>query len=233
MRISHHHKYIFISVPKTASTTIRHTLDCEAFRRHRKKKTPFTFAKGADDHIVSNQHDALFYDHVKAIDLKKTCESKNIDWENYYKFAFVRNPWSRLVSCWAYFHAVSKLTGGRYENTKKFVDVVRKHLKAFSTFSLFCSEDSLCEFTRIGFLPSQIDHLTDEDGELLMNFVGKMENLDDDFNSVCKHLGMKFKPLETINTTTHKPYREYYDEKSQNSVAKFYSSDIEAFKYEF
>lgn len=83
-RISHKYKFIYFAYPKTASTSVREVLD------------PFS------DIIAGNYKDRTpenpFYNHITAAETKQIFEERGWDYNSYFKFVVIRNPWSRLVS---------------------------------------------------------------------------------------------------------------------------------------
>jgi hypothetical protein len=83
LRISHRHRFVFFSNPRTGSTSLRDFLD------------PLSDFHGA---ILPSPPAQPFHDHMRPIDARREFERLGLDYGAYYKFVFVRNPWARLAS---------------------------------------------------------------------------------------------------------------------------------------
>ncbi|MBK8973381.1 MAG: sulfotransferase family 2 domain-containing protein [Hahellaceae bacterium] len=161
-----------------------------------------------------------------------TCPRRNL--MNTTKFSFVRNPWARLVSEYKFRNHNIRFT---------FKDWVMNRLPA---------PDMSDAYRHI--VP-QVAFTHSNDGRCLVDFVGKMETLQKDFDVVAAHLGFEDSTLPHINETkknasyglnwkvrkwlmSHrqkefKNYRDYYDDSLRQIVGKMYERDIDTFKYTF
>ena len=98
--ISHSRKFIFLKAPKTAGTTIEHYLSlyCDPEQGDLVSDPHPDSAFGSTNRSISG---ASLYVHmpIKRLrnDLNQRYPGQGI-WENYYKFAVIRNPWDWLLS---------------------------------------------------------------------------------------------------------------------------------------
>ena len=214
MIIAHKQKFIFIPIQKTGSTSIREVL--------------------ADKYncvSASSDNSSLIYNHTSACRLKLYFEEKkqialsnlNVwNWNEYFKFTFVRNPYARLVSQYNYFCKIGSnpqkiigLNGGgeftypteyynlcKEINKKSFKHFVQNNQNNFDVpYSWFC----LNEF----------------------DFIGKTENMQTDFDKVIekanKNLANAFTKKIIIphyNKSTKKHYSDYYDDETKKNVVE-------------
>ena len=78
----------------------------------------------------------------------------------------------------------------------------------------------------------QSDMVTDENGNILVDFVGRYENLHHDLEKIANILHLDVS-LPRLNSSQHKDYRSYYNKRSKDLVAKYFQKDIEIFGYHF
>jgi chondroitin 4-sulfotransferase 11 len=210
MRISHKHKFVFIAISKTASVTIRTLLNQYSDIRYGN---------------FSNKNP-----HITARDVKKELfvnDTKKFN--SYFKFAFVRNPWERMVSWYEFMcKQVHKIESEKYNNVAtNYAPYKKMCLLGFDGYIRFQHEKK-----NSGFFGYE-RYYSDKNGNNLLDFIGKLENLQEDFNTICDKIGIPRKQLPHKNKTKHKHYTEYYDEETKHIVAERYAKDIEYFGYEF
>ena len=150
------------------------------------------------------------------LDIMQIKEKVNVHvFDNYFKFGFVRNPWSRAVSLY------HRRQGVQMRHRMSFTEFIKWHKYATDT----CIHPTQKKY--------QLDFFTDSMGELLVDFIGKFENLQEDFNIICDKIGIPQQQLPHKNKSKHKHYTEYYDEETKQIVAEKYRKDIEYFGYKF
>lgn len=217
--ISHHDRCVFVHIPKCAGQSI------EMFFLDR---TGLDWKRRAPLLLRLNDAPALGPPRLAHLKAHQYVEHKWMtaaQFDEYFKFAFVRNPWDRVASFYRHLG---------YDWRCSFSRFVLKHLPG------------LIEKKPWFFCP-QAEFVHDADGKLLVDFVGRFETLAQDFAIACEHIGVSGATLPHFNDDSRKsrpgakrwlrrrslPYRDMYDSRSMKFVAGIYEADAEAFKYEF
>ncbi len=162
-----------------------------------------------DDDIVSEiipqtldhkpRNNAGTREHMPAKEIKGLLAPKQ--WNEYFKFCFVRNPFDKMVS--EYFF---RSQDGRFKKG------------SFKQFCIDCSK-GVQHFPR-----SSVKYLIDD--EIAVDFIGRFESLKKDFDYVCKKLNppsdcqLPEKKLKHIAGKSH--YSTYYDTASKEIVSNHY-----------
>ena len=76
------------------------------------------------------------------------------------------------------------------------------------------------------------EFICDDDGEVIVDIVGRFESLEADSNRISEQIGIS-KQLPHINKTAHTKYRDYYNDDTRDLVRAIALRDIEMFDYEF
>lgn len=139
------------------------------------------------------------------------------EYPGYFKFSFVRNPFDRLVS--AYKWGMHGWVNSKEETFESFVKSLmkggRREIKNLSNQKA----NHVVPWTTLF-------NIKDFD------FIGRFENINDDWNHICKKIGIR-KNLPITNKTKHKHYRDYYNEETRKFVTRFYENDLNVFNYKF
>lgn len=145
-------------------------------------------------------------------------------YDNYFKFAFVRNPWSKLYSAYNYLVKQNKeFPYGKYRWLNKY--------GSFQEFCLSGLSQNLVEDDI--FFYKQVSYVQNLNGEVDTDFIGKFENLENDFQFVCEKLQVDASLPIIGKTGVKQYYTEAYNQQMIDIVAKLYSDDIDTFGYDF
>lgn len=142
-------------------------------------------------------------------------------WKNNYKFAFVRNPFSKMVSAYNYFTLSNRYSMG--ENPIPFKEWIKKTLG---------KEKELQYFFSHRWFQQQCDWLKDSNGMITLNKIGRFENIHDDFQEISSILGFN-SPLPHLNKSKKADYRTFYDDESFEIVRAWHEDDLSYFGYTF
>ena len=229
--LSQKYKCIFVHIPKVAGQSIEHAfLDLHGLSWE--MRAPLLLRENSNPEAGPPR-----LAHLKASEYVPCGYVTQEEFDSYFKFAFVRNPWSRLVSIYKYLG---------YTEVMPFKQFIKKD---------FGSED---EWEPRLFVKPQYDYLFDKNNKQLVDYVGRFEELQSGFDYVCNEIGIQQMMLPYVNKTgsdvriyeilkklvkrvspLHRyyeikgSYTEYYDDESKRLVSKLYEKEIEAFKYTF
>ena len=79
----------------------------------------------------------------------------------------------------------------------------------------------------------QKEFIYDRNGKLLIDFVGRFENIQKDFNTICGKINIPQMELPKANPSNHSYYKDYYNKHTIDLIANAYKEDIDIFNYEF
>ena len=143
-----------------------------------------------------------------------------------FSFTFVRNPWDKVISSYeSYFKKL-------YPNFDIFLLWVKEMVDKEKDGSYFVFDDKNRRSINTHFKEQHKFVLID--GSMAINFLGRYENINEDFKTLCELINVKYKPLEKVNVTAKKKhYSTYYNEEQMKLVGEIYKADIELFNYKF
>lgn len=139
-------------------------------------------------------------------------------YQAYFKFAFVRNPWDRLVSCWC-----NKVLETNYFG---LIPEEREMLSDFSSFVDWVAKldvETCDKHLRLQCRLIDLNHV---------DFIGRFENFERDFRAISDRIGMRLVKIPRVNASTSS-FMTAYDDDTKVRVAEIYRRDIMTFGYEF
>ena len=231
MLISHRNKFVFIHNDKCAGTSIR-----EHFRKHKEFKADLLghWGKSMTIELWEQHKDELcaIPQHSTAIAIKGYFELMGWNWNEYFKFGIVRNPFDRIVSGYEWRRSV----------VKKCIDD-KNHLAAKEHFREIFSEvdDGFKQFVerKCRHWNNQLRFFYSKSSkQCLVDFVGRYENLETDFKHIVKTIlpnaTDKLCTLEKENASIRrKDYRSYYDEETRGIVEQKLADELELLEYKY
>jgi len=211
--VSHPQKIIYCVIPKVACTTLKQAL---ASALEIKNTAPTSIKENYSPH-----HAQFTY-----LLREEAASSKYFD---YFKFAFVRNPWDRLVS---FFEDKIKATPEEYTKNGIYRELTSFNFNKGMSFSDFIYKlEKIPVRNDNNHFARQTDFVKHQ-GELIPTFIGYFENLKQDWDKVCKRLGIS-QNLKHLMKTNRKTYKDYYVDETKEIVSKRYEEEIDLFGYKF
>lgn len=212
MPVSRELRYAFVHIPKTGGSSIEAALGLFHDWREENQSAMFGLIQSPD--LMRHGFTSHFLQHITADEMALLIPSIH----SFFLFSFVRNPWDRFISI--------------YSNTDPHLcrEAEAKGINLrgipFKEFIYRCQDIDHVH------LLEQYKFITNYQGKILVDFIGYFETLEEDFQRVCRRLGMD-RTLPHLNRSEHDNYRSYYDVETRNIVAERYRVDIELFGYTF
>ena len=226
---------IFIHVPKTGGSSIENSLTPnpaasnfpygighdpahpilqQTWRQH------FTFSaiqKFGPSKYSSSPTSNIFTLSNKAYQRKYGYRDKKI-MDSYFSFAFVRNPLDRMVSEFFWRKGFQSGDGfGGKSPPSCFWEFVK-------------NLDYYCDPLEAHYWP-QYKFIYNDSGESQVDFIGKFENLQSDWDTICTKINKPRAKLPRIQSSKHDNYTKYYTRPLINIVKEIYEKDFDLFDY--
>ena len=200
MPIFDKYKAIFVHIPKCAGTSISNVL----------AHSDPLFSDTDYRHFSLRKMKGRNLEHLTGQRLKLLAP---IRFHRYYKFAFVRNPYDRMVSEFKWRSSWDPAT--KNEGFETMLEKIpyyrqRKEPHFYSAYSF----------------------LTNQRGESIVDYVGKFETIDDDFVEIAQTLNLQtVLPKKNITNSEKVHYSSFYNKSSQSLVKQHFLEDFENFDY--
>jgi len=216
MLLSVKYNFLFVHIAKTGGTSVRAAL---APLRWKDPLYIPQFIASRLSHATGHRIASKLPRHAKIIAAKEMLPQEFFD--KLFKFTFVRNPWDLQVSSW---HHLRRERPHLVEHLPDFESFLRWKLDPDRPYQYHIDTS----------IEHQTDYLKDLDGKILVDFIGKYENLQEDFEEACQRIGIKPPPLPHKRKAADRTdYRQYYDDVTAQLLGDYFKPDIDEFGYKF
>lgn len=202
--ISHTYRCIFIHIPRTGGTSIENVI-WPGDRSERDLWMGFVSK-------YRNKHQTGGLQHLLASQVRE--EVGEPAFGAYFKFAFVRNPWDKAVSQY--------MLTRRRPDLQEFIGM--NEADSFKRYLELIGRREHVQWA------PQYRFISDENGQQIVDFIGRFEHLERDALHVFSRIGAQG-PLPHAHATERLPLSDYYDREAVEIVAHHYAHDIELFGY--
>ena len=206
MPLSHKYKTIFVHIPKNAGESIEKTLDMYGLKDKDPKKK-----------LWGTVNNKVVLQHLTANQLKNFYLTKSI-WNSYFKFAVIRNPFSKAVSEFNWF-----LRYGPQITFREWCESLPHRLEINNKINIL----------ETGHNVEQYKFVTDNKGSLLVDKIILFEDLSNEFKNLATKKSWEVELInsEATKSIYKKDWRSYYCRESLKIVSKIYKKDLEIFGY--
>jgi hypothetical protein len=209
--------FLFVHIAKTGGTSVRAALERERWRE------PWALARFLCSRLSALSGHRLGVKlprHAKAIAAREMLPREVYD--RLFKFAFVRNPWDLQVSS---FHHIRRERPHLLGPHQDFAAFLRHKLDPARPYQYHIDTS----------IERQSDYLVDLHGNVIVDFVGRYERLEEDFAEACRRIGIAPPALPHRRRAADRgrDYRGYYTDETRALVADHFRPDIEMFGYPF
>lgn len=209
MVISKENRYIFVAVPKTGTTSIQNLL----------LEYDPTAKKYSE---VINGKEYSFEEHDTALRIKRILGEHYSEFQT---FGFIRNPYSRIISSYFFYKNGNPITSGNKNPWPARFKIAYTRIVPLKLWALSYP------------YKSNIEHLVDEQNNVIVDYVGTFENLKEDLTKIFNALNLDIPTdqLRHTNKSDHSSYKKYFKNKIfRRAVNRIIQPDLEFYeKYKF
>ena len=211
--INHEMRAVFIHIPKNGGSYLSDILSKKyGFKNHYYQRPDHvTYCRGKDASVDKHEnrlHGTFLY-YSTSPELNRRMGMTPEKWNSYFIFCFMRDPYERIVSGWNYTN----------KSNTSFPIYLHTRVNDYDYWHAF--------------MP-QTRHITDRNGEIRANFIGRVENMETDLSVILKKIGFTnivHTPFKK-NSKQHADYSTYYTPECIPVINKLFFEDFENGNYD-
>ncbi|MEO1623584.1 MAG: sulfotransferase family 2 domain-containing protein [Bacteroidota bacterium] len=196
-------RFVFIHIPKNAGTSISKSLGFD--------KTYHTKIAQVQQMLPKEQYEALF------------------------KFGIVRHPYDRFLSLYHYatanesfYHSALQPDQARHGKHPNYEGLKEKSLQDCARMLI---ADQLIIPNAYYIWAPQSEWLLDEDGKMGLDFMGRFEQLSDDFQHILQKLQRPPIQLPNYNASSNRGEHRQLDATTKSILQEYYRTDFDLLDY--
>lgn len=238
LSVSDKHKAIYIHIPKVAGTYI-HTIlikyyDFVHLKNDKTVEEHLEFIENTNLDELYDGRRKIYNMRIKGLMRYMQDILSDDKYKDYYKFTFVRNPYTRIISGWKY------CLNNQSQYPAKYKDSVENHYDDYEFDEFLQNGPTNCsDFSYLHSFISQTDHLINSENKIDFQFIGKLENLKEDLLTVLKNLNItEFTHIDSKYGNTAKNYSMitkpnsfYLTPENISIINKLFEKDFINFNY--
>ncbi|MCA9048167.1 MAG: sulfotransferase family 2 domain-containing protein [Planctomycetaceae bacterium] len=203
MIVSHAHQFLFVAIPKTGTHAVR-----EALRPHLGSRDWEQCRLFVEKAMPVERLAAIGHGHLTCCQIREHLHP--FMWQRYLKFCFIRNPVDRFVS---------------------YCRFINRDNNRMTRDPLGTMKQTITDHTalRSVLLRPQHEFVTDSSGRLLVDFAGRVENLQQDFNEICRRIGLPSPRLSVVNASPRTQFETVPDAELTELLTDVYGRDFHLF----
>jgi len=172
MLLSNKYRFLFVHIAKTGGTSVRAAL--MPYRWRDPSYYPQWLCSKVSG-LMGHRVVAKFPRHAKLIAAQEMLPRDYFN--DLFKFVFVRNPWDLQISS---FHHIRRERPQLMQGIQDFEQFLRWKLDPSRPWQYHIDTS----------IERQSNYVIDLNGKVIVDFIGRYESLQDDFNHVCQQVGI-------------------------------------------
>lgn len=215
MLISHKYKFITIDIPKTGTRSLR---------------TALLPLKVID--IIGSAASTDFPQHGTALECKQSLENLDYNFNDYFSFCVIRNPWDRYLSFFKYFKAkANEYTKTSDHSTWNSIRI-NQGKTSVRLFSKGSEQDILRKIIKSQ--TAQSSYYLDNNQKIMISHVGDFTNLEKEWNYLFSKIKIEKPQIRHENKSEIRVCRQdIYNQELIDLVAIKEKITIDKYNYEY
>lgn len=235
--INHDLKAIYLHIPKNGGLYIEHVLNkyynFKSYYLTHENHSLFGDEKTINNGFLHLKKDGLYKYFETSQKFNNIMDMNEDKWNSYYKFTFVRNPYTKFVSAFNYLQA------GLIASESASESASETNIKQEIDINSILDKEQFGAYVYTHMCITQKEHMKDKNTHINYDFIGRFENLNEDLITILKNMGITeikhgkyIKNSIRVNSNKIDAiYNDIYNNELLDKVNKYFEEDFNQFDY--